>query len=282
MSCTKERDIQPAGWEEVAMKPDKTANERFKDDNILSYCWNAVPKWNGDELPYKLANAGYPVMLSSVTNLYLDMSYCNHQQEDGLNWGGYVNEYNTFDLLPYDIYKSVRKDLNGEPVDIDLASKTKLPLKKEARGLIKGLQGHLFAETIRSFEQVEYYIFPKMLGLAERAWNTQPDWSLQNDNQAYETAKQKYNAQIAMYELPRLAKAGVNFRVAPPGINIQDGMLYANKTIPGAVVRYTTDGNEPTENSAIWTEPTVCDAEQIKAKTFYLGKSSITISLNNQ
>jgi hexosaminidase len=276
------RHIQPAGWEEVAMKPDNTANERFKDSNVLSYCWNSVPEWKGDEVPYMLANAGYPVILGNVTNLYIDMAYCNHQQEKGLHWGGYVDEYNTFDMLPYDIYKSVRRTLKGEPVDIYAAAKSKTPLKKEARAQIKGIQGQLFAETIRSFEQVEYHLFPKIFGLAERAWNMQPAWSLEKDGKAYETAKRKYNAQIALRELPRLAKKGVNFRVAAPGLMIKDGMLYANKTIPGAIILYTTDGSEPTEHSAIcWIEPVACDAKQIKAKAFFLGKSSITILLNN-
>ena len=92
--------------------------------------------------------------------------------------------------------------------------------------------------------------------------------------------RQKYNAQIAYHELPRLAKRGVNFRIAAPGIVLQDGLLYANTTIPNAIIRYTTDGSEPTENSPEWTTPITCNAKQIKAKAFYLGKSSITISLN--
>jgi hexosaminidase len=273
------RNIQPAGWEEVAMKPDNTANERFRDSNVLSYCWNSVPEWKGDEVPYTLANAGYPVILGNVTNLYMDMAYCNHQQEKGLYWGGYVDEYSSFDMLPYDIYKSVRKTLKGEPVDIFAASRNKTPLNKNARAQIKGIQGQLWAETIRSFEQVEYHLFPKMLGLAERAWNMQPAWSQEYDGKAYETAKQKYNAQIALRELPRLAKKGTNFRVAPPGIILKNGLLYANTTIPNAVIRYTTDGSEPTENSTQWTKPVACNAGLIKARAFYLGKSSITIRL---
>ncbi|MDR1810849.1 MAG: carbohydate-binding domain-containing protein [Prevotella sp.] len=275
------RNIQPAGWEEVAMKPDNTANERFKNSNVLSYCWNTVPEWKGDEVPYKLANAGYPVILGNVTNCYLDMAYCNHQQETGLYWGGYVDEYCTFDMLPYDIYKSVKRTLKGEPVDASAASKFKTPLNKDARVQIKGIQGQIWAETVRSFEQVEYFLFPKMLGLAERAWNMQPEWADEKNGKAYETAKRKYNAQIALRELPRLAKKGANFRTSPPGLLLQQGLLYANTAIPDAVIRYTTDGSEPTENSAQWTEPVACNAGLIKAKVFFLGKSSITIRLAN-
>lgn len=272
------RDIQPAGWEEVAMKPGHTANERFKNSNILSYTWNTVPDWGGDEITYKLANAGYPVILCNVSNFYFDLLYCNHQQEDGLNWGGYVNEYNSFDMLPYDIYKSVRRNRTGEPVDIFNIHKSKVPLKKEARNQIKGLQGQLWSETIRSFDQIGYYLFPKMFGLIERAWNTQPAWSLENNNMLYEEALRRYNARIAHLELPRLAAKGINFRVAPPGIIVKEGMLYANSTIPDAEIRYTTDGSEPTIESTRWTEPVASDAKTLKAKTFYLEKSSITIT----
>lgn len=272
------RGIQTAGWEEVAMKPDNTANERFKDSDILSYTWNTVPEWGGDEITYKLANAGYPVILCNVSNFYFDLLYCNHQQEDGLNWGGYVNEYNSFDMLPYDIYKSVRRNRSGEPVDIFTANKNKVQLQENAGSQIKGLQGQLWSETIRSFDQIGYYLFPKMFGLIERAWNMQPAWSFTNDNKLYEQALRSYNAQIALHELPRLAKKGINFRVAPPGIIIKDGFLHANTTIPDAAIHYTTDGSEPTEQSPRWTTPVVSDANNIKARAFYLGKSSITIS----
>lgn len=273
-----QRGLQPAGWEEVAMKPGRVPNEKFKDSNILSYTWNTVPDWNRDEIIYQLANAGYPVILCNVTNFYFDMTYCNHQQENGLNWGGYVNEYNSFDMLPFDIYKSARENMQGEPVDVYAAHKNKTPLKPEARVQIKGLQGQLWSETIRNFEQVEYYLFPKMFGLIERAWNMQPAWSLENNDKAYEAAKRKYNVQIAAIELPRLAEKGINFRVAPPGIIIRNDSVYMNSTIPGAELRYTTDGSEPTEQSTLWTKPVPCDATILKAKSFYLGKSSITIS----
>ena len=276
------RNIQAVGWEEVSLKFERTESGRSETVNkrfagqILTYCWNTAL----DERTYRLANAGYPVILGNVTNYYMDMSYCNHPQERGLSWGGYVNEYNSFDMLPYDIYKSVRLNMRGEPIDIVAASKTKLPLTKEARGQIKGVQAQFWAETVRNFGQIEYRLFPKLFGLIERGWNAEPAWA--SDNQLYEKAKRKYNAQIAKYELPRLAKRGVNFRVALPGIILRNGLLYANSTIPEAVIRYTIDGSEPTENSAVWTKPIPCDAKQVKAKAFYLGKKSLTTIWNNE
>ena len=275
LQMLSKRNIQTAGWEDVAMH-DRVPNPKFTGSNILSYCWTSLP----DELPYNLANAGYPIILGNVTNLYMDMCYNSHQSEPGLYWGGFVDENISFDFLPLDIYKSVRMDLRGQPIDITTVSKRKVPLNKGAEKQIKGLQGQLFAETIRSFEQVEYCFFPKMFGLIERAWNIQPEWSNPYNQEKYESAKREYNAKIAHYELPRLSKAGSNFRVAQPGIVLKDNLLYANSTIPGAVIRYTVDGSEPTETSTIWTKPVACDTKQVKAKAFYLGKKSVTTLFN--
>ncbi len=276
------RNIQAVGWQDIVMKPDNTVNEHFRNSKVLNYCWNTIPEQGGDEVPYKLANAGYPIILCNVGNFYLDMAYCYHVEEPGLRWGGYVDEYVTFDMLPFDIYKSLRRNLKGESVDVKTASNGKQPLTKEGYKNIKGLSGQIWAETIRSFEQIEYYLFPKVFGLAERAWNAQPSWALSPDSKVYADTKRKYNAGIVTYELPRLAKRGINFRVSPPGIIVKDGLLFVNTTNPNAVIRYTTDGSEPTENSVKWQTPIACDAPQIKAKAFYLGKESVTTVLINE
>ena len=280
LDMVEPRGIQLAGWEEVVMMPDlRTVNKRFAHRNILTYAWNTVPDWGGDELPYRLANAGFPIILSNVGNFYMDLAYANHHQENGLSWGGYVNEFNSFDMLPFDIYRSLRRDTRGRPIDIHNINK--LPLNYDARHMIKGLQAQLWTETIRSFEQIQYYIFPKMFGLIERAWNMEPAWSAPYCDVAYLEALRFYNAQLSKHELPRLKRKGLNFRVAPPGIIVRNGMLHANTQIPNAVIRFTTDGSTPNANSPIWTEPVAVDAELIKAKAFHLGKESITIWLRN-
>lgn len=270
------------GWQDIVMNPDNTVNEHFRNSKVLNYCWNTIPEQGGDEVPYKLANAGYPIILCNVGNFYLDMAYCYHVEEPGLRWGGYVDEYVTFDMLPFDIYKSLRRNLKGESVDVKTASNGKQPLTKEGYKNIKGLSGQIWAETIRSFEQIEYYLFPKVFGLAERVWNAQPSWALSPDGKVYMDAKRKYNAGIVTYELPRLAKRGINFRVSPPGIIVKDGLLLVNTTNPNAVIRYTTDGSEPTESSVEWQTQIACDAPLIKAKAFYLGKESVTTVLINE
>jgi len=281
LAILKKRGLQAAGWQEISLRDDDSVNPLFANENVLSYCWNTIPEWNGDQIPYKLANGGYPVILSNVSNFYMDLSYSNHPYDRGHTWGGFINEINTFNMLPYRIYLSSRTDLRGNPVDIYAAEKTKIPLKPEAHKQIIGVQGQLWAETIRKYDHIEYSLFPKMFGLIERGWNAQPDWSLTDKEEDYKQALILYRSKIAERELPRLNKLDVKFRVAPPGIKIIDGKLYANSVFPQSTIYYTTDGSEPTAKSMVWTKPVECSVPVVKAKAFYGGKESITTVLRN-
>ena len=78
--------------------------------------------------------------------------------------------------------------------------------------------------------------------------------------------------------MPYWAKHGINFRLPQPGLWIEEGNLFANVAIDGAEIRYTTDGSEPTAQSALWQESVKCDASVLKAKTFYQGKESLPIT----
>ena len=75
------RNIQAVGWQDIVMNPDNTVNEHFRNSKVLNYCWNTIPEQGGDEVPYKLANAGYPIILCNVGNFYLDMAYCYHVED---------------------------------------------------------------------------------------------------------------------------------------------------------------------------------------------------------
>ena len=72
------------------------------------------------------------------------------------------------------MYRSVRWDDHGKIKDISKAPDGKTPL--EARENIIGVQGQLWSETLRNFDHVTYYLFPKALGLLERGWNASPVW----------------------------------------------------------------------------------------------------------
>lgn len=272
--------LKISGWQEVALGHTEEAHQQLRPLTEGVYCWNTVP--GHDEVVYQTANNGYPVILCNVGNFYMDMAYNGHPDERGLDWGGYVDESVSFSMLPYSIYHSLRKNMAGDPIDLSNAGKGKTVLTETGKKNIVGVQGQLFAETIRSFDGVEYLLFPKLMGLAERGWNAHPAWeslSGAQEQQAFDKALALYYAKISEKEMPCWAKNGINFRLPHPGLLVKDGRLYANVAISGAEVRYTTDGSEPTAQSALWEAPVKCDAAVVKAKTFYQGKESLPITL---
>lgn len=264
-----ERGYQIGGWQEAAMRhseaTDRSLRPKFAGVNV----WNTIPEWKGDTVAYAVANNGYNVILCNVGNFYLDMSYNAHPAEGGLTWGGYVDEYRSWDARPFDIYKSSTETITGLPLDQNL-QKNKLPLLPEARKRIIGVQAQLFAETIRNFGMVESYIFPKIFGLVERGWNAEP---LKGQS------KPLYNKLIGSHELPMLQLDGYNFHLGMPGIKEENGMLIMNKPYDEAEVRYTTDGSEPNEESTLWSAPVKAKGKVVKAKLFYLGNESNTTRL---
>ncbi len=285
LDILRKHNLQCEGWEEIAMRKG-VANPRFADANILSHCWNSVPEWRGDEVPYKLANAGYPVLLGCVSNLYLDMSYLNHEDERALHWGGYTDEYSTFDFQPFDLYRSVRKTMKGEPRDIEAyANGDKIQLLPKAKRNIIGMQAQIFAETIRSTDQLEDYIFPKLFGVAERAWNAYPDFGRINRDGSikreeavmpYLSALNNYNMEITDYDMPWLAERGIHFHLTQPGIHRDGETIYMNAPAAKAEIRYTLDGTDVTEESLLYTQPFSSNAPLIRARAFYCGMASNT------
>lgn len=277
-----QKGVKVSGWQEVALNHSPELNDRLAPRFDGVYCWNTIG--HSDEVPYTVANAGYGVVLCNVNNFYLDLAYNPHKDEPGLTWGGYVDQFASFNMLPYNIYVSAPATLDGLPNYLKTASRGKTQLTEQARTRIKGIQAQLFSETLGSFDMVEYYTFPKIFGLVERGWNAFPEWSptpSDNKQALYEKARTIYNTKITAIEMPRLAREGVNFRLPQPGIRIVEGKLYANSPIAQAEIRYTIDGSEPTAQSARWTAPLDCQAQVVKARLFYLGKESLTTEYRN-
>ena len=272
------RKIRIEGWQEVALDHKPEFNAVMTPRVAGVNAWSTVG--SRSDVPYRLANDGYPVILSNVTNFYMDMGYSWHQNEQGLHWGGKVDEFDAWSGLPADIYASARTAVDGTPLNITTAGDGKAKLEKPEN--IIGIQAQLWGETLRSFDEVQYLLLPKMMGVSERAWTAVPEWSNDlTDAKAYNEARHQYNLKIGTRELPLLRGMGYNFRVGPPGIKLVDGMLHINTQYPDEMVTYTLDGSEPTIDSRRWTTPVPVKTQPqvIKAKTFYLGHESVTTYL---
>lgn len=280
--CLQQQGISFGGWQEAALGHRTETHAALAPRAGGIYCWSTVAEWGTDEISYQIANNGYPVILCNVNNFYLDLAYDAHTDEPGHFWAGYVDESKSFSMLPYRVYRSSRTTMAGRPVSPDSMEIGKTALTALGKQRIKGVQAQLFAETIRNYQQVEYYTFPKIMGLAERGWNAHPVWenlSGSTEAQAYEQDLLQFYRKISRKEMPHWVQNGIHFRLPYPGLCLKDGKLYANTSIREGQIRYTTDGTEPMEDSPLWETPIDCQTEVVKAKLFYLGKESMTAVL---
>ena len=263
----KAHGLLPSGWEEIAVRkahrdgqPTNIPNPDFAAHGWRPYVWNNVPGWGAEDLAYRLANGGYDVVLSPVTNLYFDLAWNQNPEENGLDWGGYVDLRKPFQYIPFDYYRNVRLDARGNPLDPSVFV-GKDRLTNYGRAHVVGIQGDLWSETLGGEGRLEYMMLPKLFGLAERAWAPDPDWARERDpgqaESLYREAWSRFVNVLGQRELPRLDREvpGLNYRIPTPGLKAEGGMVRCSVELPGLALRYTTDGSEPTVRSPLVSGP---------------------------
>jgi len=270
-------NLQIGGWEEIVLNNDSNGqlivNQQFVGRNVIPYVWNNTR--NNLDLGYRIANAGYPVVLCNVTNLYFDLAYNTDPREPGLYWGGFQDAKDPFVLIPYDVFKSTFYDNYGRITEKYDSYPKMERLKPENRKNILGLQAQLWTETVKGQDMMEYYILPKLFAFAEKAWSEAPSWETDNNIKSriskIETAWNEFANRIGKYELPRLDYlfGGFNYRIPPPGAIIEDGLLKANIAYPGLTIRYSVDGSDPDIDSPVYNEPVKMN-ETVKLRAFSL------------
>lgn len=282
----KSKNLLLSGWEEIALRKTKLdgkakhiVNADFVKDDFRVYVWNTAWGRGSEDLAYKLANAGYKTILAPVTNFYFDLAYSKDNDETGLYWGGYVDTDKPFYFVPFDAYKTAKENYLGEPVKKQFLE-NKERLTDFGKSNIVGIQCLLWSEKVTSATQLEYMLFPKLLGFAERAWAKSPDWAeekdILNSEEKYNEAWSVFANVLGKKELPKLDyyHGGVTYRVPPVGISVNDGKVFANTQFPGLQIRYTIDGTEPTIKSKLYTHP-ISYSKDLKFKAFSIeGKSS--------
>ncbi len=238
-SMLAERGLAMNGWQEIATGHDDSYNRAIAPMTGGVNFWTSAR----DSLAATAAATGYPVIISNVEHFYLDQAYNNHPDEPGLTWGGTVDEMAT---------------LNG------YASRM-CPASGQAAGRVIGVSGQLFAETVTGFNSVLSHLLPKMLGLAERAWNASPTYS-----------EPDFNRLIGESELKALELRRLRYHLRQPGINVNaDGAIEMNSPYQGYEIRYTLDGSDPTAASTLYTKPfNPGGATEIRARLLSGGNSS--------
>ena len=99
------------------------------------------------------------------------------------------------------------------PTDLASASEGKPALTPEGKPYILGVQGQLWSETLRNFDHVTYYLFPKALGLFERGWNASPAWAetTQPDDPAFVEDFDRFFTTIVEREYPYYESLGISW-----------------------------------------------------------------------
>jgi hexosaminidase len=281
-----------AGWEETALVQgpgDERArpNPQFAGPGFHVYAWNNAWGSGQEDCAYRLANAGYQVVLANAAHLYFDFAYAKDPEEPGYYWAGFVDTRHAFVFCPFDTTLGAGLDPMGRPA----APAAFERLDAGARERIAGLQGQLWGENARSRERVEYLAAPRLIALAERAWAPDPAWHLITDPRQREACIERdwneFANRLGQRDLPRLDRAPLayGYRLPPPGAVLRDGALHANVCLPGLALHYTIDNAEPDARSPRYRSPVVAGpgASVFKIASFDTrGRKSRTVTLDLQ
>ena len=264
----RQHGLNMSGWEELAARqttldgrPKLIPNPRFPERGFSAYVWNNTV--GNEDLAYRLANAGYDIVLTPVTRMYMDMAHNANPDEHGVNWGAYVELDTVHDFIPLDINKNA-----------SAASRIgKDRLTDYGKRRVRGLQANLFVETVRDPARIDYLVMPRLVAVAERGWAPDPAWATETVSAKaallHRGAWTGFVNALGQRVLPRLDLDGskVAYRIAPPGMIEEGGRVLVNHVLPGITLRYTVDGSQPTASSPVVEGP-IAASGTIRAAAF--------------
>ncbi|XP_029179488.2 beta-hexosaminidase-like [Acropora millepora] len=235
-TIAKKHNVEIAGWSDAFTFEDNQLDEMSEQyilsktlldskDPVAYYWGGGKDHWRAQTL----TDDGYKMVLSPSEILYLDHSSEDGFNERGLNWAA--------------DYSNVKKILNFSPADNEN---------------ILGIEGTAWSELIRTADQLDSMIFPRLLAVAERAWNKAP-WA---DNAEYAARQRAIDSEwvnfantLGYKELKRLDLMGVAYRIPPPEPRLSCKKenckkLRVTTELPGLKTEYSLD------NGVTWKDTT--------------------------
>lgn len=206
----------------------------------------SVMSWRGVKGGIEAAKQHHNVIMTPNNYFYLDY-YQGKPYQEPLSMGS--------ELV------TLEKVYSFEPVGKELTP--------EEGKFIKGVQGNVWSEYIHSREKVEYMAFPRAAAVAEIGWSSP-------HSRNWEDFKRRMEYQYARYDLAGIiyAKSAYNVWQTAKIDSVAKTALISFKTDSyNPEIRFTLDGNEPTQNSELYTKPfKVKIPILIKSSTFKNGK----------
>jgi len=242
--------LDTAVWEDGLYSRGRPMDrEQMAGERIYATVWDNVWEWGTGERAYVLANNNYKVIIAHATHLYFDMPQEPDPEERGLYWATRQTPMQkVFGFIPDDIYENMGVDYLGRPLDKDYICRTFgcEPLLFDRRSNIVGLQGQIWSEMVRTSDQLDYMIFPRVLALAERAWH-KARWEDLTDvdqrNAARDIDWKNFANTLGYKELRRLDEMGVAYRLPFAGATVSEGsVMTVTSGLPGLPVFYSLDG----------------------------------------
>ena len=203
--------------------------------------------WQNSERGIKSVKAGQPTVMQVSQYMYFDMK--QSPDERGLKWAA---------IIPLDTVYAF------DPIG-------HFELTDEEEQLVLGPQGGLWTECGIVPGYAHYQLFPKVLALSEIGWS------------AYEARDLNYfKKRLFDNHLEKLYQMDIEFRVAPPTVKYEEGILIADKDYDFLTIRYTDDKSTPTLDSKEYKEAIVTDnPENYRFATFYKERPSIARGAQN-
>jgi len=186
-----------------------------------------VMSWRGSEGGIKASKMGHDVIMTPNSHFYFDYYQSLDTDNEPFGIGGYIPVEKVYSYEPY-----------TEDMDED------------ARSHILGVQANMWTEYVKTPEHLEYMILPRATALSEVQWTIpeNKNWErflagLSHMAEIYETMG--YNYAKTVYEV-----------ISSVSVNQEKNCVEVKLTTQGdAPIRYTVDGTQPDENSALYTGP---------------------------
>lgn len=197
-----------------------------------------VMSWRGSEGGIAAVKAGHDAIMTPNTHFYFDYYQSKDVDNEPFGIGGYVPVEMVYSYEPF-----------TDSMDAD------------ARGHILGVQANVWTEYIATNGHLEYMLLPRAAALSEVQW-TLPDnknWErflagLSHTAEMYDNMGCNY----ATHVFEAIGKVSVN--------NEKNCVEVTLSTQGDAPIRYTLDGTQPDENSALYVKPVeICCGCTLKA-----------------
>jgi N-acetyl-beta-hexosaminidase len=134
----------------------------------------------------------------------------------------------------------------------------------------------VWTETIRTADQLEVMIYPRLVALAERAWHKAPWEGDKPDLTQRQQEWARFAQALTLKELPRMIAAGVKLHLPPPGAIKKDGLLHANTAFPGLRIEYSLDQGKSWK---VYEKPVAVSSDKILLRSRSQNIVSRTASL---